>query len=38
MKPPYKEGEPSFIHFLTILKIILDLFLLYLLILYFLIT
>lgn len=38
MKPPYKEGEPSFTHFLTILKIILDLFLLYLLILYFLIT
>ena len=38
MKPPYKEGEPSFVHFLTILKIILDLFLLYLLILYFLIT
>ena len=38
MKPPYKEGEPSFVHFLTILKIILDLFLLYFLILYFLIT
>ena len=38
MKPPYKEGEPSFVHFLKFPKIILDLFSLYLLILYFLFT
>lgn len=38
MKPPCKEEEPSLVHFLKIPQTIVDLFALYLIILYFLIT